>query len=136
MHQTPEKIANVEPPRQGQPTSDALRILLVMDNLDDALLLRRTIDQAEHTRAEVQHATSLSDALDCLYRERFGAILLDMDLPDSSGVDAIEALHAAVPHLPIIPLVEADDDALAMRVLRAGAQDTILKGQLTAGSLE
>ncbi len=59
------------------------------------------------------------------------AILLDLTLPDSIGLDTFKKIHSEAPALPIIVLTGNDDDSLALRALQDGAQDYLVKGQVS-----
>lgn len=62
-------------------------------------------------------------------------VLLDLSLPDSSGLATVQALRAAVSDVPIIVLTGQDDHRLAEEALRAGAQDYLVKGQFQHDAL-
>lgn len=62
-------------------------------------------------------------------------VLLDLSLPDSSGVATVQAIRAVTPHVPIIVLTGRDDDDLAEAALKAGAQDYLIKGQFQHAAL-
>ena len=110
--------------------SGATTILLVEDNDGDALILEELFDDG-HVDGPVEliRATSIADALRALTE---GAdpvcALVDLGLPDAIGTDAVEALSAAAPELPIVVLTGSDDPELARDALRAGAQDYLVKG--------
>ena len=95
-----------------------LRILLVEDNPGDAELLQESLSGAGAT-LEVVHVTSLEQAA---WRLEQGtpvdAILLDLGLPDSSGLATLERAGQAAPHLPILVLTGMDDEGLGIEALR------------------
>jgi len=57
-------------------------------------------------------------------------LLLDLGLPDSSGVSTFTSVHAQIPTLPIIVLTGFGDQSIALKVVQQGAQDYLLKGQV------
>jgi CheY-like chemotaxis protein len=57
---------------------------------------------------------------------------LDLSLPDSQGLATFRALRQAAPEMPVIVLTGTDDDEQAMAAVREGAQDYLIKGQITA----
>ena len=73
-------------------------------------------------------AKTLAEALDMVSRSLPEVVLLDLALPDSSGIATVEAMHAAVPAVPIVVLTGNDDHAQAAAALLAGAQDYLVKG--------
>jgi signal transduction histidine kinase len=66
----------------------------------------------------------------------FDVVLLDLGLPDSQGFATVATMRAAVPHVPIIVLTGLDDLDLAVRAVREGAQDYLVKGTGTVDALE
>jgi signal transduction histidine kinase len=66
--------------------------------------------------------------LHLLASREFDAVLLDLNLPDSRGMETFERLRAAVPEVPIIVCTGIDDRQIALRALRGGAQDYVVKG--------
>ena len=58
------------------------------------------------------------------------AVLLDLQLPDASGIDGFDCLYAAMPHIPVLILTAAQDEPLARQAVQRGAQDYLLKERL------
>jgi len=117
------------------------RILLVEDNPGDARLIEYTLREGATTAAcAVKLAGTLSDSLDMLRRgaadgQRFGLVLLDLNLPDSRGLETLCAVRTADPLLPVIVLTGADDEELGLEAIKAGAQDFLVKGRVGVDSL-
>ena len=63
------------------------------------------------------------------------AILLDLGLPDSQGLNTFEKIHAAAQKVPILILTAFKDDALALEAVRRGAQDYLIKGKIDGSTL-
>jgi diguanylate cyclase (GGDEF)-like protein len=74
----------------------------------------------------------LAGALARLSQGGIDAVLLDPQLPDSEGISSFERLFAFAPEVPIIVLTEDGDDELAVRTVQWGAQDYLLKGDVTS----
>jgi diguanylate cyclase (GGDEF)-like protein/PAS domain S-box-containing protein len=110
-------------------------ILLVEDNPGDARLLREMINDSGAHDTEFTHVLSMSDAEKHLAEWKFDIILLDLGLPDSSGLDAVRRAHLAAPHTPLVVLTGLDDESLAGKALQEGAQDYLIKGQIEARGL-
>jgi diguanylate cyclase (GGDEF)-like protein/PAS domain S-box-containing protein len=72
---------------------------------------------------------TLAEALSVLDRRRPDVVLLDLALPDSSGIATVQAIHEAAPDVPIVVLTGNDDHAQASAALLAGAQDYLVKGR-------
>ncbi|MFC1621483.1 response regulator [Candidatus Omnitrophota bacterium] len=111
------------------------RILLVEDSPTQAQLLQEELKEAHTIKFEVVHVTHLSEALNCCSKRSFDVVLLDLILPDSHGFDTFLKIRTQVPKLPIVILTGVDDETLAVRAVREGAQDYLNKGQADGNSL-
>ncbi|MGH7655234.1 MAG: PAS domain S-box protein [Gemmatimonadaceae bacterium] len=112
-----------------------IQILLVEDNLADARLTITLLSEAEKDRFRITHAPRLSRAIEFLKAEQFSAILLDLGLPDSQGLETLSSARAEAPGAPIIILTGLHDESMAIAAVRDGAQDYIVKGSVTGGLL-
>lgn len=106
-------------------------VLLVEDNLADAYLLTEMLEQAEGQAWEITSAKRLSIAIACLQNSNFSVVLLDLTLPDSKGLNTVTQIQAAAQDLPIVVLTGIDDHELALQAVGLGAQDYLVKGQIT-----
>src|SRR5271170_6256192 len=107
-------------------------LLLVEDNPGDARLLREMLF-GEST--EVIHVERMHDAEKHLAEHAVSIILLDLGLPDASGLGAVRRAHAAAPRVPLVVLTGSDDEMLAAQALQKGAQDYLIKGQIETRGL-
>jgi Flp pilus assembly CpaE family ATPase len=112
-----------------------LHILLVEDNLGDAVLVQEMLFDAEGAPFTLHRAESLLEGLDKLAQTGMDAILLDLNLPDSEGLETLTAMQAHAPGIPIVLLTGNDDKSLALSAVEAGAQDYLSKDKLTADAL-
>jgi PAS domain S-box-containing protein len=112
--------------------SKAIQILLIEDNRADAVLLRDMLEAVEPDRFELVCDDRLAKALARLRERSFDAMLLDLNLPDSRGLETLETLHAAAEAIPIVVVTGAEDENLAVQAIREGAQDYLVKGSLSA----
>ena len=106
-----------------------IRLLVVEDNEADALLLKHTLAEAKEESFQVVHVETMAEAVRRLARDSFDAIMLDLSLPDSCGVETVAQANAVAPHLPIIVMTGLEDEATAVEAVRRGAQDFLLKGR-------
>jgi len=112
-----------------------MRILLVEDNPGDARLLRESFAQGE-TSFDVTHVERLSEALERLREpENFDVVLLDLSLPDSSGLETVRSVLDACGRIPIVVLTGLADYDLGVEALRNGAQDYLVKGEINHRAL-
>ena len=109
---------------------DGIRVLLVEDNPGDARLFTELVRDTGAGQWKLVHVGRLSAALDRLRHEPFDVMLLDLSLPDADGLETLIRAHAEAPKIPIVVLTGHDDEALAVRAVRAGAQDYLVKGRM------
>lgn len=108
-----------------------ISVLLIEDNPGDARLVREVLAEMETSLpTRLTHTERLYDGLKQLELQPVDAILLDLSLPDSSGLATFYRLYSQVRQVPIIVLTGMDDDGIAQTVMRAGAQDYLVKGQV------
>ena len=123
--------------------SRALKLLLVEDDLEDEQLVCEALIEIEEQRqwcnwrsSSVVQVDRLADALDCLRRQAFDIILLNLSLPDSPILlDSFLETNAAAQGAPIVVLADGEDENLANWLLREGAQDVLLKRELECAPL-
>lgn len=105
-------------------------LLLLEDNPGDARLIQEALLAAGTGSFRIEHADSLAAGLARLTSRDFDAILLDLWLPDDQGLDVFVQVHTHAPDKPILVLADGYEEVLALRVMRAGAQDYLVKGQV------
>ena len=110
--------------------SEGKRVLLVEDNLADARLLIEILKDTSGGKVQFQHVDRITKALRCLAEEKFDVVLLDLNLPDVSGLETVGRLCAADPEMPVIVLTSMEDDSLSLAAVQTGAQDYLVKGQV------
>ena len=102
-------------------------LLLVEDDCEDA---QAVVDMlAADGRFEIVPANSLSNALEVIRNRRIDAVLLDLTLPDVQGLDTVSEVQHCSPTMPIVVLSASEDDDLAIGLVKAGAQDYLVKGE-------
>jgi PAS domain S-box-containing protein len=107
-------------------------ILLVEDNPGDARLIRELLaDEIGRAAFDMQVAESLEDALTVLGAVLPDVVFLDLSLPDSFGLETLYRLQGQAPSLPVIVLTGNEDQQLALSAVKAGAQDYLVKNDLT-----
>ena len=96
--------------------------------------MRRTL-RDEPGRFQLHWVTTLQEGLDHLGKGEVDAVLLDLNLPDSRGVETVVRLRERAPSLPIVVLTVAIELRIALGTLQAGAQDFLLKDELAISSV-
>jgi serine phosphatase RsbU (regulator of sigma subunit) len=112
---------------------EMLEVLLVEDDDGDALLVEDDLAEALPD-AHLLRARSLGEAL-APDRESADCVLLDLGLPDTSGVQAVVELRARLATVPLVVLTGLADEAAGVAAVQAGAQDYLVKGRLEPGQL-
>jgi diguanylate cyclase (GGDEF)-like protein/PAS domain S-box-containing protein len=107
---------------------ESYRILLVEDDPNDAELLARSLARASGPTLELIRADRLSAAVELIAGLACSVILLDLGLPDSTGIATLTQMLAVAPDVPILVLTGHNDDHLALQAVQQGAQDFLVKG--------
>lgn len=115
--------------------TDSLRILIVEDNSADFALMRQGLIDLRHAHTELHRASRLSEALSFLKTQRYHAIVSDLNLPDSEGLQTFLSLKQAAPESAFVVLTGLDDLDTCMRAMRSGAQEYLIKGEPASNSI-
>lgn len=120
---------------------ETLHVLNIEDNPADADLLMETLAlpdvPARHAQnIHIHWAPRLEQGLAQMAVESFDAVLLDLNLPDSRGLDTLLKVRSLAPNTAILVMTGNDDEELALRAVQAGAQDYLVKGQVNSALLE
>src|SRR5438105_4558936 len=121
--------------RESQIMEPAVKVLLIEDSPMDSRLLRLLLSEGNFSHFEITAVERLSDGLERLNEERFDVVVSDLTLPDSHGFETFQWLRAHAPDLPILVLSGVDDESLAIKAVREGAQDYLVKGRVDAHGL-
>ncbi|MEO8197636.1 MAG: response regulator [Thermoanaerobaculia bacterium] len=113
-----------------------LRLLLVEDSAGDARLLREMVAENSALGVDVSHVESMAEAERQLALATFDVMVLDLDLPDAEGLEAVRRAHQIAPRVPVVVLTGRDDDSLAVQALHAGAEDYLVKDQIERRALQ
>ena len=105
----------------------AIRIALIEDSPEYALLVRDLLVAELGDSVLVDHRGSISDAKAALVGEDLGCILLDLSLPDATGLEGLKAVRARAPLVPIVVLSGEDNEDVAVQAVHEGAQDYLVK---------
>jgi PAS domain S-box-containing protein len=114
-------------------SKEIVRVLLVEDSPSDARLLCESLEDYPLQGFVVDRAERLDEAMVRLARDPFDVVLLDLNLPDSRGMETCQRMSGAAGQVPIIILTGADDEAVATDAMRLGIQDYLVKGQTQGG---
>ena len=108
------------------------RLLLVEDNQADADLFAESLSFVHGHKLELTHVTRLADAINVLTeQDDIDAVILDLNLPDSAGIESFKRIQVFSNGAAIIVLSGAASNELRKNVVDAGAHDFLLKDEPT-----
>ncbi len=116
-------------------------ILLIQNDSADADAIRDALVNSGDGSFRVVWVRHCSDGLKALANQktpgghvanRIAAVLVDLSLPDSSGLESFERVFAAAPQVPILILTNQEDEDIAKLAVHRGAQEYLLKARLDA----
>jgi diguanylate cyclase (GGDEF)-like protein len=121
-------------------TPEPQTILLIQHDAADAAAVRAALPASSAAPFEVEWARTCAEGLGRLGKTGptggraigLAAVLLDLDLPDSRGIETFDRVWQATPHIPIFVLSAANHEAVARLAVEHGAQDYLLKSRLDA----
>jgi len=111
-------------------TCQPIRVLLVEDNPTDALQVQEALEQACAGTFVVTHVARLGEGLARLAKQAMDVVLVDLNLPDAAGLQAVNQVRAKAAHTPVMVLTGLSDEELALEAMQHGAQDYLVKSQL------
>jgi CheY-like chemotaxis protein len=112
-----------------------LRVLLIEDDPASVLLVRELLMDGQTAQFELDAVPRLADLGARADRHTFDVVLTDLGLPDSQGLDTYRRVRAMVDGVPVIVLTGLDDEAIGLQALQEGAQDYLIKGEITGRAL-
>jgi PleD family two-component response regulator len=119
-----------------------LRLLLVEPEPEDTLFLKDVLVDIEGGRhfhswvhIDTMQVETWADAEAILCSERIDLVLLNPELPDSQGFETFRRCRAVAPRVPVVLLLGTGEEALGVRMVREGAQDFLIRGQVDCAPL-
>ncbi len=106
---------------------ESFRIMLVEDSATSAELAKSWLEDGLGTEFILHRAEQLSSALELLQQKAVDLTILDLNLPDSLGLDTFRAIYTQDRNVPIVILSSEMDEGLALEAVRLGAQDYVVK---------
>ena len=105
-------------------------ILIIEDNPGDVVIIREMFKDIADIHFNLLIAYNLEEGLKIFDKEDIDLLLLDLNLPDSHGIDTFIKMNQNYPNIPIVILTGLVDEKLAIGALGDGAQDYLVKGQI------
>ncbi len=106
------------------------RVLIIEDNFRDVRLIQEMLKEISSFSFEFEHVERLDEGINCIKNDKFDVLLLDLNLPDSSGIETFIKIYNSAPQVPIVILSGASDEETAVDAVHEGAQDYLMKGEV------
>lgn len=106
------------------------KILMIEDNFKDVRLIQEMLKEVSNFSFEFRHAERLEEGLEYLKEDKFDILLLDLNLPDSTGFNTFINARDGKSKVPIVILSGAADEETAIEAVHEGAQDYLMKGEV------
>jgi PAS domain S-box-containing protein len=117
-------------------TSLHIRLLLVEDNPGDAGLIRAFLAEAKGMSFDLEWVETLADAVKRLAKGGIDLVLLDLELPDCTGLETLRRVHAASPKAVVVVVLSGlKDEEVSVQAVQQGGQDYLIKGQVDSSIL-
>jgi len=121
----------LHPEEERRKPMDTISILIVEDSPGDMVLIKEYLAERQRFPYDIMEAETLASAMGLLAHYDFDVVLLDLSLPDSSGLDTVRRLITKFPDIAVIVLTGLQDEDIALRAVRYGAQDYLEKQLLS-----
>jgi PAS domain S-box-containing protein len=112
-----------------------LNVLLIDDSNDDRELCRRVLIASFGSRLSLAEETNGESGFGAIEKAKPHCVLLDYSLPGRNGIEVLKRIRSMHPHLPIILLTGQGSEAIAAQSIKDGAQDYIIKSEITSDTL-
>lgn len=132
----PKEIALDKPSRTEYVLkSDIVKVLLIADDIQISQSVKEMIKETNTHRFEAVHVATLSTGLKHLGSEIVDVVLLDLNLKHRRYFEVFKKVYAQAQGVPIIVLIDSDTENLAVKAIREGAQDCLVKSQIDSNLL-
>ncbi len=112
-----------------------IHVLLIENNIPDAKFISNTLNES-NMRFLLIHVRTLAEGLSYLHSHPIDVILLDLNLPDSRGLDTMKKLFKHNCCVPVVVISSSEDRAMALEAVKTGAQDYLVKNTINSSILE
>ncbi|MCU4925429.1 helix-turn-helix domain-containing protein [Halobacteria archaeon AArc-dxtr1] len=129
---------------EAEQEPSAISILLIEDNPGDSRLIREMLDrndelikrvhpdETESRKPTITVERRLEDGLETLKTTPVDVILLDLNLPDSRGIETLEAVNGAAQTVPVVVMTGLRDQEVGIQAIQRGAQDFLVKDEVSS----
>jgi diguanylate cyclase (GGDEF)-like protein len=113
----------------------SIEVLIIEDNSNDQLLVKKMLEKTRYASFEIRFMGNLAAGINEATQNNIDVILLDLNLPDSSGFETLLKLKLKIPDAPIVVFSGFEDEEESLKAVRGGAQDYLVKGRTDGNSL-
>jgi len=107
-----------------------IHALLIEDNADHIFLLKQIVSEVSADSIDIVHTSRLAAGIKMLNETKIDVVLLDLNLPDSSGLNTLLSVVNANSAVPVIVITGMNDKELGVKAMQNGAQDFLTKGNI------
>ncbi len=116
--------------------NDEIKVLQVDDDEIDVRLVKRALTKSTQAdKFKMESASTLAEAVEHLGANSYDVILLDLGLPDSSGIETVQKICQVNPNIPIVVLTGLENEETGLQAIKSGAADYLVKGPTMENSL-
>jgi diguanylate cyclase (GGDEF)-like protein len=119
----------------GPAPTSYTRVLLVEHEPRTAILIGEMLRATWGDGLVLTHTEQLASALEDLLRHGATCVIVDLSLPGVRELECVSQIRAAAPDVPIVALADDGGEDLALSVVKAGAQDCLIKAEIEPRSL-
>ena len=112
-----------------------IEVLVIEDHPNDITFLQQLVQKLSDVKINISVGTSLSEGRNILFEKDIQVILLGFSLRDVKEIDGLDEIVKLYPHLPVVILSDFDDQEISWLAIKVGAQDFLVKEQITEHSL-
>ena len=116
-------------------TPGPIRVLLVGPHSADVALLRALLENSRETEVALAHAVNLQHAFEALERDAVDVLLMDVGAGSPRELVAVSQARVRAPLVPVVVMVDDDDEMLAAKAVEVGARGYLIKCALSPGAL-
>ncbi len=110
-------------------------VLVIEDNPDDFFLLKEFLEASEDIDFTILHSDRFEKTISIVEQNRVDVAIIDLQLPDSIGIDTFLSFHERFPIIPSVIMTGNRDREMALKAVRAGAQEYLYKGEFSSGTI-
>jgi len=113
-----------------------INLLLVDDDTVDQRLIMKSLSRfSQNVRFNIETAGTLAEATEHLRSDKYDIVLLDLNLPDSTGISTVQGVQSANSNIPIVVLTGLPDEKMGLQTIEEGAEDYLVKGKFSDDGL-